>query len=242
MSKAEKIFTRVYAENLWQDPESRSGPGSTATRTDFLRSQLSRLLRELDAHSLLDVPCGDFNWMQLAEMPSVDYIGADIVADMVRKNAAQYGKPGRKFIQVDITRGPLPKVDLILCRDGLVHLSFADIERALQVIQQSQSTYLLLTAFTDCAWNIDITTGYWRPLNFQLAPFNFPASLQILADKPLPDGQHAGKALALYRVEGLPAQLKYSRSLAAYQRITGRVKSKISRMLQNVTLWSKEVA
>jgi hypothetical protein len=55
-----------------------------------------------------------------------------------------------------------------------------------------------------------------------------------LADKPLPDGQHAGKALALYRVDGLPVQLKYSRSRAAYQRITGRVKSKIGRMLRKV--------
>src|SRR5580765_785582 len=151
MADTEKVFTRIYSRNFWNNAESRSGPGSTAARTERLRPQLNQLLRELNIRTLLDVPCGDFNWMRLADLRSIQYTGADIVPELEQKNSLHHGSPGRRFIHADITRGPLPQSDLVLCRDGLIHLSFSDIERALRTIQASKSTYLLLTTFTDCA-------------------------------------------------------------------------------------------
>ncbi len=203
-SETEEIFTQIYRTNAWRDAESRSGPGSTVFRTRLLRSRLTELVHKLGIRSLLDAPCGDFNWMRLTELSSVEYIGADIVPDLINLNNSLHARPGRSFIQLDMIRGPLPKVDLILCRDGIVHFSFADIAVALRTIRQSASNYLLITTFTAHGGNDDAPTGGWRPLNLDIAPFSFPVPLLTLADGPRPDGTYPDKILALYRIADLP--------------------------------------
>jgi hypothetical protein len=39
---------------------------------------------------LLDIPCGDFNWMKLLNL-GVDYIGADIVGELIAENRRRFG-------------------------------------------------------------------------------------------------------------------------------------------------------
>jgi SAM-dependent methyltransferase len=218
----EKIFSRIYARNSWGNQESRSGPGSTVTRTDRLRPELSTLLRELQIQSVLDVPCGDFNWMRLTELPSIEYVGADIVPDVVRENNLRHAAAGRRFVQADMLAGPLPRADLVLCRDGLVHFSFFDLARALRVIKESASTYLLATTFAACKKNVDVATGDWRPLNLEVAPLSFPQPLRVLSDAPS-NATFPDKSLALYRIQDLPDELAYNRIRAAWQRMFRRV-------------------
>ncbi|MDP8980445.1 MAG: class I SAM-dependent methyltransferase [Acidobacteriota bacterium] len=199
----QEIFTQIYLTNAWGERESVSGPGSSETRTRLLRPRLTALVRDLGVRSLLDLPCGDFNWMRFTELPGVDYIGADIVPQLVHGNLSRHAGPGRRFMQLDMLRDPLPKADLILCRDGLVHFSFRDIAIALRAMQESRSTYLLATTFTDHAANEDIATGEWRPLNLELSPFCFPPPLRVVEDGPRADGTWADKILSLYRLDDL---------------------------------------
>ena len=63
-AQMEATFAPFYTENRWGDPESVSGPGSTLTRTSKLRSELPVFWKEIGARTLLDAPCGDFNWMK----------------------------------------------------------------------------------------------------------------------------------------------------------------------------------
>jgi hypothetical protein len=93
-----------------------------------LRPRLAALLRRLGIQSLLDLGCGDFNWMRLVDLASVEYLGGDIVPALIQHNVRRYGAAGRRFVVMDMLRDSLPKVDLILCREGLVHFSFSDIE------------------------------------------------------------------------------------------------------------------
>lgn len=202
-SSTEKIFARIYARNAWGDVESRSGAGSSLARTQLLRPELTRLLLDLCVGSILDLPCGDFNWMRATELPGIVYLGADIVTPLIARNNLLYASPGRGFLRLDMLSDALPKADLILCRDGLVHLSFFDIARALTRMQEAGATYLLATTFTAHDRNRDIVTGEWRPLNLDLPPFRFPAPIKTLADGPRPDGTHPDKALALYRFADL---------------------------------------
>ena len=65
---AEVVFSKIYERNLWDDPESASGRGSTLRRTTVIRRVLPALLSEVGAESLLDAPCGDFNWMRYTEL------------------------------------------------------------------------------------------------------------------------------------------------------------------------------
>lgn len=234
-SRTEKTFTRIYRNRAWDDGESRSGPGSGVARTAALRPRLTRLLLDLGVGSILDLPCGDFNWMRLTELPGIEYTGADIVAPLIEQNSLLYSGPGRRFLQLDMVSDLIPRADLILCRDGLVHLSFFDIAQALTKFHESGATYFLTTTFTAHVRNMDIVTGGWRRLNFGLAPFCFPPPLQILTDAR-PDGTAPDKMLALYRWSDLSERLlalqwaapKNSR-LAALRGLT-RLKAAFSRL------------
>ena len=61
-------FQRIYETNLWSDPETRSGVGSTLDSTRVVRAELPKALRRLDARVLLDIPCGDFTWMEHVDL------------------------------------------------------------------------------------------------------------------------------------------------------------------------------
>src|SRR5688572_21428961 len=127
---AEVIFSEIYERNLWGDPESASGRGSTLRRTTVIRRVLPALLSDLGAKSLLDAPCGDFNWMRYTELGPVTYIGADVVPSLVARNEQRFGSHGRKFVILDITKSEIPTVSVILCRDCFAHLSFRNIRSA----------------------------------------------------------------------------------------------------------------
>jgi hypothetical protein len=112
--------------------------------------------------------------MQDVELGIDRYIGADIVDQIVEENSRRFASEGREFVKLDLVRDDLPQVDIVFCRDCLVHLSFSDIEGALRNIKRSGSRYLLTTTHIDREYNRDILTGEFRPLDLQLAPFHFP--------------------------------------------------------------------
>ena len=206
-------FARMYETNLWDNAESRSGDGSSLASTARVRADLPNLLRRLDVRRLLDVPCGDFHWLahvDLAGVGVVAYVGGDIVDAIVAANSARYGGTGRSFVRVDLTSGPLPAVagqpaDAVLCRDCLVHLSFANIARAMRVVRDSGARYIITTTFLDQPANSDIVDGNWRPLNLERAPFNLPSPVEVLVEGCEEEGgAFADKALGVWRAEDLP--------------------------------------
>ena len=196
---ASEIFTEKFENNLWHGDESLSGPGSSMDNTRVVRQKLPGLLRSLGVRRMLDIPCGDFFWMNHIELPVEEYIGADSVEALIVDNQRKYGRPGREFQTIDLLKDPLPRVDVIFCRDCLVHFSYSDVRRALKQMQDSGSTYLLTTTYPEKAPNVDILTGQWRPLNLQKPPFSFPAPIQMfLEESTEQNGFCADKSLGLW--------------------------------------------
>lgn len=194
------IFTRIHETNAWGDPESRSGPGSTVARGTDLRPALVELLTRYSVSTLLDAPCGDFNWMRYVTGGlNVSYVGIDVVETLIAQNQALHADQRHRFEWRDVTRDPLPRADLILCRDALVHLSFADVRAALENFRRSGSRLLLTTTFIDLPRNEDTRTGGWRPLNLQAEPFLFPEPIAMIDDLPA-GGIAPGKRLGLWEL------------------------------------------
>lgn len=151
--------------------------------------------------SVLDIPCGDFHWMQNADLSKISYTGADIVEPLIAKNAEKFSKDNIQFKVLNLINDPLPAVDLIIVRDCLVHLSYEDITNAIKNIKLSGSKYLLATTFTDFRLNYDITTIDWRRLNLQIKPFNFSAPLLIINEGCTEgNGEYSDKAMALWEI------------------------------------------
>lgn len=199
-------FALIHRTNLWGAETSQSGLGSELDATSTLRRELSQLLKRFEVTTLLDLPCGDFTWIAQMDLRGIAYLGADIVPDIIASNVARYERAGHiDFHLLDLVSDPLPAADLVLCRDCLVHLSFANIHRAIANLKRSGTRWLLTTTFPDASANRDIENGDWRVLNLQYAPFLFPAPLAVINEGCTEaGGDYADKSLALWRVSDLP--------------------------------------
>jgi hypothetical protein len=176
------VFHRIYAENLWGDPESVSGRGSNPVATETIRRELPILFKEYRICSLLDAPCGDFLWMKEVVGCLDRYVGVDIVPELIEQNTIAYRTERVAFICADITADTLPQCEMVLCRDCLIHLPTRLIRRALQNFQASGARYLLLTNERDTEGYQEIPIGSFRPINFTRPPFSFPQPLATLSE------------------------------------------------------------
>ena len=202
--KYSDVFHNIYNSNYWGSTESISGIGSSLVQTSVIRREIPSLLKEIGVRSMLDVPCGDFNWMRETNIDIDRYIGADLISELVVKNQQRYGSRNKEFITLDIIKDDIPQVDIIMCRDCLIHFSFEHIILTLRNFKRSKSTYLLTTTYTDRLKNHDIVTGGWRPINLQLYPFNFPEYIKLINEKCTEaKGKYYDKSLALWKIDDI---------------------------------------
>ena len=109
----EESFTRIYKEKIWdKNSESASGPGSTLKYTHETMGMLHMMVNQIkaalnvDRISMLDVPCGDMNWMKrfLSARNDIDYTGIDIVPDIIEKHKKEFKGTPYKFINANIVK------------------------------------------------------------------------------------------------------------------------------------------
>ena len=203
-----KKFSKVFEENGFRGDQSLSGRGSDLDQTKTIELEIPRILEEFQIKSVLDVPCGDQNWIKRINFDGIDYLGADIVTELVEKNNSRFASEHKRFITLDLSHSVPPKTDLILCRDLLVHLNTKTIERCISNIKASGSKYLLTTAFTSIRLYKNLrlfTLGIgWRPINLEQAPFHFPQPLLIINENCTEgSNRFSDKSLALWRIQDL---------------------------------------
>jgi len=179
-----KIFQDIYERHTWPSQESLSGSGSDHRNTERIIRELPELLGRIGVKSILDIPCGDFHWMQRVDLSGIQYIGADIVNDLVKSNQKRYGSPNRQFLHLDLLTEDLPACDLVFCRDCLFHFSHTDVFRALRNLVRSKAKYLLTTTFTYRTYprNGNIRTGEWTPINLEMPPYQLPPPQTVLIE------------------------------------------------------------
>ena len=196
-----KVFEDAYRGMVHL--ESASGSGSTLKATEKIRQEIPILFGQLRIRSMVDAPCGDFNWMKEVPLTIEQYYGFDIGPELIQMNNKNHGNSIRKFMIIDITKDELPEVDMVFCRDCLVHLSFDNIISVIRNFKKSGSTYLLTTTFPNIKKNKNIITGDWRPINLEQSPFNFPKPLDLINEHYWEDNKKTGKSIGLWRLEDI---------------------------------------
>ena len=186
MRSTEEVFTHHFEKRYWGDGETVSGSGSTLEYTQNLRKELPERLNNLGVRTVLDAPCGDYNWFKAMELGGeITYVGADIVTELVSRNQKLYGGDNTRFMELDIISDELPEIgqnSLWLCRDCLFHFSNESVITVLKKFSESSISYLLTSTHTENINNRDILTGDFRLLNLERPPFNLPKSKLYVSD------------------------------------------------------------
>ena len=185
MTNHTEIFQHYFDTQFWGTDVSTSGPNSDPKFTPQLRLQLQQLLNELAPTTLLDAGCGDANLIQYLDLKDTHYIGVDCVPGLVAQAQATFADTiNRQFMVLDIVTEPLPKAELVLCRDVVHYLPNNLIARFLDNVKHSGAKYLLITHNTQCATSANDVTeiGKFRPVNLCYPPFHFPEPKQVIME------------------------------------------------------------
>ena len=195
-SERQASFQKVFKVKEWgKKAESVSGDGSSLTSAQEEIAILHSVIGDLKfilnkpVITILDVPCGDMNWMHrfLETRDDVNYTGVDIVPEIITDLKKKFVKKSWQFVHHDIVAAPLNNYyDLIHCRHLLQHLTNRDILTALQHLSASGSRFLLTTTYPTISGNSELNPkahSRYRLLNLGLPPFSLTQPLCYNRDR-----------------------------------------------------------
>jgi hypothetical protein len=160
-----EAFVQTYRNKLWGEIEGDdffSGFGSLDKFAAPYVEWLTRFIVEHGIKNIVDLGCGDFRiGRQICSAVSVNFVGVDIVPDLIQFNQSEYGNAKISFKCLDIIEDDLPNGDICLVRQVLQHLSNTQISRVLA--NCSKFPYLVVTEDVYCGRgmrpNVDIMHG-----------------------------------------------------------------------------------
>lgn len=112
---------------------------------------LDRCLGQFPIRSILDLGCGDWNWMRHfvplhGQNKDIEYVGWDAEQTPVAWLNETSGRSNIHFEARDICTEPLPSADLVILRDVLFHLQPAIVNSILQRVKNDHG-FLAATSF-----------------------------------------------------------------------------------------------
>lgn len=199
---------------------SPNGPGASLSLTENLRTELPKLWARHDIRSVLDVACGDWNWLRYVDLSGLtNYFGWDIDPELIERCKERVKElrghetrpspnPHTWFEVRNIIDTNFPNVDCILARHILMHLPNDYITAVLEKMKASHAKYLLTSNFpsdtndfvydpTRYAW-----IGYMEhPVNLEVEPFNLDGRCDAIDEAVGPAGVLAvPHELVLYKL------------------------------------------
>jgi hypothetical protein len=203
-------FSEIYKRNYWSSSESLSGKESEVFYTEPLSKWLISNIPRLNIKTFVDAACGDYNWMRfITPEVNINYIGLDIVDDLIARNRLQYGADNVDFRAANICEDRLPPCDMIMVRACLFHFSYADTNRFLINLAKTDYRYLLTTSYiVDNGFkNSNIITGEFRLIDLFSEPFNFDSKLVSERVIDYPEGFSIKREMILMEKQFVPTHL-----------------------------------
>jgi len=167
--KHRAAFARIYEANEWGDG---SGPGSRRASTKPYRQVLERILFNRRIRRVVDLGCGDWRFSRLVNWSGIEYLGIDVVPQVIKSDLAQYSSHNVHFRCADFRSRPLPDAELYILKDVLQHWPTGQI---LSFLKRMAGKQMLIT---NTVWhgalpvNTDISAGEYRPLDLLGHPFH----------------------------------------------------------------------
>jgi len=210
-----KMPSEYYGYAHWPPQLSRkkssSGSGSALGNTETSLEVIVNMTRKFGATSLLDIPCGDANWIfdsyETDTLPI--YVGLDVTKAVVELNTQRFAHhSNKKFMFWDATECPLPKFrnittgeeqpfDLVHVRDVIQHLSVDQGVKYFCNVFKSEAKVLITTTYPD-GKNVDIKEGDFYQNNLEQEPFSFPASGNCIPTHPNEEGGGGEDSTCVY--------------------------------------------
>lgn len=173
--------------------ETVNGPGSTWEATRAVRAELPRIIERYEIKSILDAPCGEWNWMRHVNLAGVKYAGWDVDEVSIRNNLKRHANINVVFHHINLlsTTMSLPRVDLIICRDFFLHIPNRYIDVCLRKFKNSGSKYLLTTNWPgapterhcDLNGGEDDRPGYYcQPVDLEAEPFRLKGKIMSFVE------------------------------------------------------------
>ena len=86
----EFVFSRIYRDHAWGGV-SRSGPGSDLQHLETYLAILQACLRRPDVNRVVDIGCGDWAASSAIDWSGVEYLGIEVVPELVQQLTTTYG-------------------------------------------------------------------------------------------------------------------------------------------------------
>jgi hypothetical protein len=140
------VFTEVYIKGEWGTRNGRfcSGPGSaTDSITQPYIKMIIEFLQSIDQEkTVVDLGCGDFEIGKHFIPYCSEYIGVDIVPNLIEKHELTNWGEHVKFICSDIIADDLPDGDICFLRQVLQHLSNDQIAKILPKLKKYKVIFI----------------------------------------------------------------------------------------------------
>jgi hypothetical protein len=151
-------FGSVFRHNVWGSDESVSGPGSERGVTEGARAAVASAIAVTSAKTLVDVGCGDVNWLDDEVIAGVSYTGLDIVEGVVAVAAKRW--PRRSFRVSDAVVDDVGAHDLALVRDVVIHLPIEQVRLLVKNLRRNGVKWLLASTYPGIESRDTFISGY----------------------------------------------------------------------------------
>ena len=142
-----EAMIQIYEKNLWggNSTEFYSGEGSHLTNIiqPYIEAVSIFLKSFEEPIKVCDLGCGDFNVGKELVSLTKNYVGVDIVPELISRNQRLFQNENLSFICLDLAVDDLPMGDCALVRQVLQHLSNDEVKKILQKLTNFK--YVIIT-------------------------------------------------------------------------------------------------
>jgi len=146
----EKKYDQSYFDRWYRDPKTRVKSSASIRRKAALAVSIAEYYLERPVRTVLDVGCGEGNWLPALRLlrSKVDYIGIDASSYAVERFGKKRNIHLGSFGSLE-EQGLRDSYDLVICSDALFYLSLPELQMGLTSLAPRTGGVAFLELYTN---------------------------------------------------------------------------------------------